>query len=232
MRLTLGFILVLVLSTTASAQSAYVGAAFFGDVVRTSGSTGEGTEGGETFGGALRFGTPLGTQWGVELEFARSGELDDAPRFSPLTASRSFTFSSSSTGVVQSIPAIFPAPSITSTRQLTTISPMLWWSHEVSQRLSLVYLGGVAFTRAESSLRFEYEPFPLPVPLPGGLPGLPIRAPQVIESEAVSYDADVAVGFEARIGMTEHLRLTPGIRMQTVTGGWAIRPAVGLLWMF
>jgi hypothetical protein len=224
MRLVVGSALVIAWASTASAQSAYVGASFIGDVVKLSGSGyGDNNGSGETFGGALRAGMSLGQQWGVELEFARSGEVEATPDV--FLAQGSFTFPPFDD------PALFPILQFSSKRQLSTISTMVWWSQEVSDRVGLAYLGGVAFTRTEIDLRVDH-PLPLGPPVPFRPIEIPIGFPRTIEQESTSYDADVAVGFEGRIGMTEHLRLTPGIRLQTVPGGWAIRPGVGLQWRF
>ena len=230
MRVAAGLVLALAVSESAFAQAPYVGASFIGDVLRVSGSTdGDLTGNGETFGGALRAGVPLGTQWGVELEFARTGELEATPDVRIL-ADVQGVVGSGSFGYFPE-PAIFPTPEISTKRQLSTVSTLLWWNHELNDRVSLAYLGGVSFTRAELAFRVSYDDFPIPV-FPGGVP-LPLPRPRpVIESRSVVYDADVAVGFEGRIGMTEHLRLVPGIRLQTAAGGWAIRPGVGLQWMF
>jgi len=213
----------LAVATAASAQSPYVGASLVGDITRVSHSVYDGSSGeGETFAGALRVGTSLGQQWGVELEFARSGKVDATPEFSILADTASFTFGDTP------IPSIFPVPQIEAERQLSTIATLLWWSHDVSSRVSLVYLGGVAFTREKSEIRISYGDFILPPGIPGGI----LPPPRSIDQESVSYGADVAVGFEGRIGMTEHLHLTPGIRLHTISSGWSIRPGVGLQWRF
>ena len=226
MRVVSALVLILAVSESAFAQSPYVGASLIGDIVRVSGSDRDINADGETFGGALRVGVPLGSPWGVELEFARSGEMDTSPAVSILAGAE---FGGSFD--VFPGPAIFPPPRISAKRQLSTLATMVWWNHELSDRVSLAYLGGVSFTRTAIALRISYDDFPIPFP-PGGVP-LPLPRPfPVIESESTVYDADVAVGFEGRIGMTEHLRLVPGIRLQTAAGGWAIRPGVGLHWMF
>lgn len=226
MRFVLGLLLAVSVSSTASAQSAYVGASFIGDVIRVSGPDyGTGSANGETFGGALRAGVPLGAQWGVEAEFARTGKIDADPGV--YLAREGFTITSIEGPAI--FPNIFPTPRYSIERQLSTISAALWWNHELNDRFSLAYLGGVAFTRADTEVEIGYD---FPVPLPGGGVPLPLPRPISVRSESVSYDADVVVGFEGRIGMTEHLRLVPGIRMQTAVGGWAIRPGVGLQWMF
>ena len=226
-------ILLVTLASTASAQSTYVGASFIGDVVRTSGlSFGGGAGNGETFGGALRVGTPLGRQWGVELEFARTGEIEMMP--GGVFPATGIQWSDAAPGSVPitSVAAssvIFPTPRFDSERRLTTVSTLLWWNHELSDRMSLVYLGGVAFTRTTWNLRISYRDFPIQ-PLPAGRPT--ILPPPDFNQESTTYGADVAVGFEGRIGMTDHLRLVPGIRLQTISEGWAIRPGVGLQWQF
>lgn len=206
----------------AAAQSAYVGASFIADVVRVSGSSQDASLGnGEAYGGALRAGLAIGSQWGVELEFARSGEIRTTPDVRILA--EAFPPPDDVFGV----PAIFPAPDISTSRQLATVATLLWWNHELNDRVGLAFLGGVAFTRAEMELRVSYPdilpPFPR-VPLP-----MPTR---LFESTSVNYGADVSVGIEGRIGMTEHLRLVPGIRLQTAADGWAIRPGIGLHWQF
>lgn len=235
MRRLLGAVLLVGVASTASAQSTYVGASFIGDVVRTTGSGFGGAGNGETFGGALRVGTPLGRQWGVELEFARTGEIEMMP--GGVFPAGSIEWSSgSSAGFLSSITSsalIFPSPRFESERRLATISTLLWWNHELSDRVSLAYLGGVAFTRTTWELRISYPDFPVPpfpLPLPIGRPT--ILPPPDLHQETTSYGADVAVGFEGRIGMTDHVRLVPGIRLQTISDGWAIRPGVGLQWTF
>ena len=208
-------------ASTASAQSAYVGATLFGDVVRVSGtSIDSDSGGGETYGGALRAGMPLGEHWGVELEFARSGTLETTPNIIYAQTTISFPVGD---------PAIFPIPQFEAERQLTTISTLGWFNREVNDRVSLVFLGGVAFTRSSGEFRISY-PGIRPLPPTGG--PILIPSPREIVQRTTTYDADVAVGFEGRIGMTEHVRLVPGIRLQTIAGGWAIRPGVGLQWTF
>jgi hypothetical protein len=230
MRILTGVVLALATAGTASAQSPYVGASFVGEIVRVSGSrSGAESGNGETFGAALRAGVPLGSQWGVELEFVRTGEVEASPGV--FLAGGSFAFESIGDSIIS--PTIFPSPRISSERQLSTISTLVWWNHDVSDRISLAYLGGVAFTRVDLDIEIEYD-FPVPLPVPGGGVPLPLPRPLPINvrSESVSYGADVVVGFEGRVGMTDHLRLVPGIRMQTAVGGWAIRPGVGLQWAF
>src|SRR4029434_2640504 len=87
-----------------SGQSAYVSAAVVGDVLLNTHSEtslgGDLPSGGEAIGFALRVGTPLGSRWGVELEFTRAGEIET--KFDgaiPLASRASTTVSWTSTSV-------------------------------------------------------------------------------------------------------------------------------------
>jgi hypothetical protein len=218
-RLTVGCLLAVFAATTAAAQSPYVGGGIVVDIVRVSGSRDFGASGdGETVGGALRVGTSLGNRWGVDLEFARTGEIESQPDFRILADA----FPGISPGLT-----IFPQPEISTRRQSSVVTTTLWWRQELGERFDLVYLGGAAFTRAETQLRIDIPAFPIPLPI-GGV----ISPVQLIEQEAVSYGTGVAVGLDGRIWMTEHLRLVPGLRLLTIPGGWVVRPAVGIHWVF
>jgi hypothetical protein len=219
MAAAIAFLLVLVAASSAAAQSAYVGGSVLADVVRLSGTSDAFNPGsGEAIGGALRVGASLGSHWGVDLEFSRSADIDGRPEVNILTG---FTFNSTIPGsVVGGIPTIFPPPDIRTRQQLSTLATMLWWRHEVS--------GGVAFNRTAREFRFAFPAVTIPVFPTGGV----VRPSQVFEQETVSYDAGVAVGLDAGIAMTDHLRLVPGVRLLTVPDGWVLRPAVGLQWLF
>jgi hypothetical protein len=219
MRLSPACLLVLLTATTAAAQSPYAGGSVVADIVRVSGSPDFATSGnGESFGGALRVGTSLGERWGVDLEFARTGEIESQPDVRPL---------GETLPVVPGL-FLFPQPEISTRRQSSILTTALWWRHELGERFDLVYLGGAAFTRTDARLRIEIPGIPIPLPIGGVIsPG-----GQVIEQEAVTYATGVAVGVDGRIGMTERLRLVPGLRLLSVPGGWVVRPAVGIHWMF
>jgi hypothetical protein len=218
-RVGLSCVLVVLSVSAAHAQSPYVGGSLAGDIVRLSGSSDFGSTGsGEALGGALRVGTPLGERWGVDLEFARTGEIETEPDIRILADA----FPTIGPGIL-----IFPQPEITTRRQASTLTTMLWWQHAVSDRFDLVYLGGAAFTRSDSRLTIEFPSIPIPTPI-GDVP-LPSR---VLDQESVSYSTGVGVGLDGRIWMTERLRLVSGLRLLTIPGGWVVRPAVGVQWVF
>jgi hypothetical protein len=219
----------------ANAQSLYVGASVVADVVRFSGPSGglgDSIGNGETIGGSLRIGTAVSNRWGVDLEFVRPGRIESTPNFRILQAGRPTI--PAVLGVPSGIlPEIFPPVDVVIRQRFTTLSTMVWARQSLGARVDLVYLGGVAFTRATSESRFEF------VRLGGvGRDSLDdlIGPIAPIESRTVSYDAGPSVGIDLRVSMTEHLRLVPGMRLLVVDNagqsGWITRPSVGLIWMF
>ena len=130
-------------ATGASAQP-YVGGSILVDIVRASGPVDDTPGSGEAIGGGLRIGVALRNQWGIDLEFIRSGEVEwqpDVRILADVTRSLPGVF-----GVPPNI-SIFPSPQFSSETQLSTLTTMLWWRQEVNDRFDLVYLGGAAFTR-------------------------------------------------------------------------------------
>ncbi len=195
-------------------QTAYVGASLMGDIVRTThtdSSFADGGEaGGEAVGFALRAGTGLGSNWGVELEYARPSAIRRAQFIYPMYAIQA--------GVTPDVvPAIFPLPRPSDTRDRnTTLSAVLWTNQAVTDRVSLVYLGGVAFNRFSREYGYAFDVLPALFSV----------------SRTVTYSTGPVVGFESWIGLTDNVTLMPGLRLLGVEGGWSIRPAVGIGWTF
>lgn len=222
LRAILALLVVLSSVTSADAQP-YVGASILADVIRASGPNDQQPGSGEALGGALRLGASLGDEWGVDLEFARSGEVEWRPDVSILAQ-----LTQSLPGVIGVLPniTIFPTPEISVEAQISTLTTMLWWRQRVTEGFDLVYLGGAAFTRTVTDNRVAYGQI-LPA-IGGGL--LPL--PRVFEQETVGYDTGVVVGIDGSIEMTDHLRLVPGFRLLTVASRWIVRPSAGLQWRF
>jgi hypothetical protein len=217
--------LVLASAGDADAQSPYVGASVLADVVRTSGPDDSDAGSGEAIGAAVRVGAALGPRWGVELEFVRSGEIEWHPDVTILAAGT--TRRSDLFGALPDLSILpFPSPEISVESQLSTLTTSVWWRQRVNDRFDLVYLGGVTFARSQLESEVSYAS-----PLPGGRLGqrLPTR---LYAQETTDYDTGVTVGLEGAIGMTEHLRIVPGVRMLALDSQWIIRPAVGLQWRF
>jgi hypothetical protein len=230
-RLGLSALLVTLGVGSAFAQSAYVGAAVVGDVLRSTHS--ESTvgqdvpAGGESIGFALRVGTPLGNRWGIELEFTRPGEIDTDFSGAPIPlASRVDALAWSAT-VPRNVAQLFPLPvsyRLRATQRHTTLSPTAWMKQNLSERVALVYLAGMGFYRAtyESESRFDILP-------PAGIT-IPIVLPS--RSKTVTYGVRPLAGFEAHIGLSDHVDLVPGVRLHGLENAWLLRPAIALVWNF
>ena len=241
--LVLGFLLA---APSAFAQSAYVGAAVGMDVSRFSGAESEFAggslqPGGEALAFSLRIGTRVGQNWGVELGFTRPSEVESENTFSsPILLSR-LTFPS--VGASTSISSSFAGSSRLERRD-STLDTVAWMAQPVGSRVDLVYLGGIAFNRTveRNTFAFRYA---------FGIDALP---PQVFPQaevarllpgptgpnsvRATTYGISPVVGLDARIALTDHLRVVPGMRLQGISGGtngsagWLIRPSVSLMWQF
>ena len=202
-----------------------------GDIARLSGLDGTDTAGsGEAVSWSLRVGTPVASRFGVELEFTHPQEITNTqtPDVRPLGVqglSLSYTFDGLSSGVynVSAGPLIFPPVEIrvTTAQRNTSVSTVAWVRQQVGARFAMQYLGGIAFTRTITE--FSYNASGAPNVFAGLVPR---------PSRTIDYGVAPIVGTEARIGMTDHLQLVPGIRLQTIIGGWVVRPAVALAWNF
>jgi hypothetical protein len=229
--LRLAALLVTVWTGAAFAQTAYVGADLVGDVLRSTHSESsfgrDVPAGGEAIGFALRVGTPLGSRWGIELGFARPGEIET--EFSgaiPLLSSFELLTQVSRAPGNISPTQLFPSPlpyRLRATQRHSTLSTTVWFNQSLSPKISLVYLGGMGFYRAtyESESRFDI--------LPAGIPS-PIVFPAL--TKTVTYGVRPVAGFEARITLTDQIDLVPGIRLHGLESAWLLRPAVGLAWNF
>lgn len=212
-------------ATPAMAQSPYVIAGVGADISRFNRFTSSGVSGlevdGESMAGALRVGTGIGDAWGVELEFVRPAvhEIQQMQR-SPLVSLPPFP----SQGTLASFTlSVGPAPQyqVDVRRRSTTFSTLTWIRQDLADRLSLVYLGGIAFHRLTQENRVEIIP-----------PGRVVAGSGPRSTESVGYSAGPVAGMEARIRLTEHVLLVPGVRLHGVTGGWIFRPNVGVGWSF
>ncbi len=217
---TLAFVCVLV-AAPARAQT-YVGAAIGADVARSFESStagvGSANGNGEVINWGLRAGTSLGSVFGVEVEFVRPGELDiDNPPFIavPLAAS----FAALAPGVT-----IFPTPQIQTRQRATSWNTAAWVRKPLTSSADLVFLAGLAFSRIVEKIDYSFPS------LPAGV------RPVLASTRSVAYDVGPMVGVEARVRLTEHVQLTPGLRLQSLdsdlTDGLLLRPSVALGWSF
>ena len=212
------------------AQSPYVAGAIGADVSRSSHASSSlypsPSNDAEVLSGALRAGTFVGSNWGVELEFVRSGRTnEEGPQIVPLAQGGTFsgTFTVLPAGAAPnaiSIPIPFDYRSEVRRRH-ESIDAVAWARQSVSGSVDLVYLGGVAFSRDRSDITQSIGPA--------------LRAivpPTTFRSTFIQYDTRPLVGMEARIRFTSRIRLIPGFRLQALSDGWLMRPYVGLGWFF
>ena len=222
------FVLILtVIATPAFAQSPYVGASVGMDIARFGGVEFQGfndlNPNGEAVNFSLRVGTEVGNNWGVELGFTRPSEIERESNQGfpiPLLASALGAGAISNIGVA--------LPTIAASNQVelrnTTIDAVAWVSQRLGDSVELVYLGGVAFNRTVRTDSFNFSgPRLAAIILPAS-------------TRTTMYGVGPLAGVDARIELTDHLRLVPGIRLQTVGGngleGLLVRPSAGLDWTF
>lgn len=234
----------------AMAQGVYVNASAGVSVLRFGGVEDGGITGlsrnGEPGSWSMRVGAPLGSRWGIELEFVRTLESKeettiDLLRGIPAGLPGGFTVSGlysvnpsaiqwTSAGDVTVISSSLSSPFDVRYRareQQSSLVPTVWFRTDVSRRIAMVFLGGVAFNRTARETEFSLPTLPIFSPV------APIRSTLAPSStKSTQYGTGAAVGIEARIGLTDHVQLIPGVRMQGLGGGWSLRPAVGMGWQF
>jgi len=189
-------------------------------------------EGGEAIGFALRVGTHVGSTWGVEAEFARPSEIENAGRpeilplaYSDLPADLIAQLVTGSVGTAaSSLPVVYPIPyDILTSERNTTFSTTAWVRQGLSRRSALVYLGGVGVHRIETRTEYTFGPIRGPISF---------SLPSKTRTRTVTYSVRPVVGIEWRMGMTDQLELVVGTRLHGLEGGVLIRPSVGLGWIF
>ncbi len=227
------FVVLSLIAAPAFAQAPYVGAAVGMDVARFDHvefpGSGDFDASGEAVAFSLHLGTPIGQNWGVELGFTYPSEIEreNSQGFPiPLLAAASLAGIGAGVAVPPGGNLTFPAfeASTEIERRNMTLDTVAWFAQSVGSRVNLVYLGGVAFNRVVEEITFRFNRRPLGLIVP-------------TSTRTVSYDVGPVVGMEARIGLTDHVRLVPGIRLQgvggtTTQGGWLLRPSAGLAWQF
>jgi hypothetical protein len=225
--------LVLLFAVSARAQSVYVAGTIGADVSRVSdtdsnfySSTPNGTE---TFSGSIRVGSAIGQSWGVELEFVHSARSHDEFPGSvlPLATSGSLTAPTIperlavTSSAVSLIPVRFFESDVRQSH--SDMDAVLWARQRAGGSVELVYLGGVAFSRERVEVTQNF-----PTVLGSLLPS----PNATFRSSTISYGTRPLAGTEARVRLTAHARLLPGLRVQGIADGWLLRPYVGVGWFF
>jgi hypothetical protein len=239
MRILFAIIIGAVSATNAVAQT-YVAAALGADLTKSYESATNGTafpDGDrEAIAWGLRVGTALGSRWGVELEFDRPDSVDTGNRPIIYAAPLGTTTLAAAPVPRASAPVftdgrllIFPPPQIETDQRNTTWNAAAWVRQPIGARADLVVLGGLGFSHVVQNTRYEIGgPSPL-------LAAIPI-AQRSFRTRTVNYGVGPLVGMETRIRMTDHLELTPGVRVQSLGNdlapGLLLRPSIALGWTF
>jgi hypothetical protein len=226
---------VLTVASPAAAQSTYVGASLLGEFSRFSGvdvnddtsriTSSPISRNGETIGFDIRIGRALDRRWGVEFEFARGGVNEETRTERLLSSSSSSSRSFPTLPGIGLITPIFPIPDfefqLELEQQHTTLATTAWVRQELGDQVQVAFSGGVSFNRVETeqSVRITDSRLALSLPVPS-------------EIETVQYGVGPVVGAEVIIDVGDHAALTTGARLHGVSGGWLIRPSVGLRWTF
>ena len=219
------------IAASARAQSPYVAGTIGADVSRVghteSSFVSSPSSNTEVVSGSLRVGTAVSQTWGVELEFVRSGQSHRSqnPVITPLPAGGlnvgAFTPSPAGSVVFNGIPVPIASFQSDIRQSHSDFDAVAWVRQPVGGSVDMVYLGGLAFSRQRIEITQTFPVILRPL-VPGG----------TFRSTAISYGTRPLVGAEARIGLTSHVRLIPGLRLQGLGNGWLLRPYAGLGWFF
>lgn len=211
------------LAGPAFAQAPYVAVAVGVDVTRFGSTEGLGIVNaqpdGEALALSLRVGAPVGQRWGVDLGFTRPEKVtSEVSQGFPIPL-----LASSFPGVTDSVLGPIFRSRVEVARRSTTLDTSGWFAQNVGRRVELVYLAGVSFARVVEKVDYGFGPRAAGLIVPGS-------------TRTVAYGVSPLVGTEARIALTDHVFLVPGLRLSGITApsgdGWLFRATTGLGWRF
>jgi hypothetical protein len=229
MRYLMTILALLAVANPVAAQSTYVGGSLVFDLARFDKIgydeddlprlTGATSVDGEALGFNLRIGRALGERWGVEFEFARSGEIEHE-------ASYGVPFLTDIALLPPEL-QILPIPQyeLETEQRYTGYGALAWIRQNLGDRVDLTYLGGVIFNRAaiEQDLRITD---PRLVQWISVIPNMTL----------IEYSISPAVGIDAGVKLGDAAAITAGLRVHGATAGGRtgvlLRPNVGVRWTF
>ena len=223
MRVILLLTAFVLVSGAAQAQSPYVAGTIGADISRFGHSdstfSSTPTSDSEVISGSVRVGTSVGQNWGVELEFVRSGSSrGGVPPPVPLPFADALGNITTGTSPVSVI--AYRTDVRQSHYDFDTVA---WVRQGAGSKVDFVYMGGIAFSHQRIEITSTFPTVVLRPLLPpsGGF-----------RTTVVDYSTRPLVGAEARIALASHARLVSGLRLQGLTDGWLLRPYAGLGWFF
>jgi hypothetical protein len=175
---------------------------------------------GEALGFNLRIGRALGERWGLEFEFARSGQFEDQQSYGlPFLADFAL--------LPPDIAILLPdfQYEIENEQRYTSYGAWAWVRQNLGERVDLTYLGGLMFNRADVEQEVRVTD-PRLVQWLSVVPNLSV----------IEYSISPAVGLDAGFKLGEAAAITAGLRVHGATAGgrtglW-LRPNVGVRWTF
>ena len=231
MRYLVPVLALLAIGAPAAAQSTYVGGSVVFDIARFDKVeydddmpriTGTATSvDGEAVGFNLRIGRALGERWGLEFEFARSGQFENQESYGlPLLTDLGI--------LPPELTTILPIPEfqfeIDSEQRYTSYGALAWVRQNLGERVDLTYLGGVMFNHAEieQDVRLTDPRLIQWIPIP--------------ETSVIEYSISPAVGIDTGFKLSDAAAITAGLRLHGVSAGGRtgllLRPNVGVRWTF
>jgi opacity protein-like surface antigen len=229
MRYVMAICAMLAVATPTAAQSTYVGGSVVFDIARFDKTefddedlprvTPARSVDGEATGFNLRIGRALGERWGVEFEFARSGEIENSESYGV-----PFLMEFLPPGL-SILPIADSQYEIETEQRYTNYGALAWIRQDLSDRVDLTYLGGVAFNRNDVDQDVRITDTRL------------AQWMTVIPDMSVTeYSIAPVVGIDAGFKLGEAAAITAGLRAQGATGGGRtgllLRPNVGVRWTF
>jgi opacity protein-like surface antigen len=230
MRYVMAISAMLAVATPAAAQSTYVGGSVVFDIARFDKIEYDDEDlarvsparsvDGEATGFNLRIGRALGERWGVEFEFARSGEIENSESYGvPFL-----------TDLVLLPPELSRAIAdfhyeIETEQRYTNYAALAWIRQDLGDRVDLSYLGGVVFNRndVEQDVRIT------DTRLAQWMTVLP-------DLSVTEYSIAPVIGIDAGFKLGEAAAITAGLRAQGTAGGGRtgllLRPNIGVRWTF
>jgi hypothetical protein len=237
MRWWIALVLLFAFGIPAAAQSTYVGASLVGDLARFTKVdydeddvrrvlTGDASIDGDAIGFNVKIGRAITNRWGVEFEYARSGEFEHSfPQILPGLQTELPTGPGLPSFPVTWVSIPYFDVEVNAERKHTSVSALAFVRQDLGDDFELSFLGGVAFNRVDTEQNYSID-----------IRRLAMFAPLGGDVETIEYHVGPAVGAEAAFKIGEAAAITGGVRLHgaTVNGrnGWLIRPNVGMRWSF
>jgi hypothetical protein len=231
MRYVIAICAMLAVATPAAAQATYVGGSVVFDIARFDKIMYDDEDlarvsparsvDGEATGFNLRVGRALGERWGVEFEFARSGEIENSESYG-VPFLTDFALLPPELSLLPIADFQFE---VETEQRYTNYGALAWIRQDLGDRVDLTYLGGVVFNRNDIDQDVRITDTRLAQWMTV-IPDMSVR----------EYSIATVVGIDAGFKLGEAAAITAGLRAQGAAGGGRtgllLRPNIGVRWTF